>query len=760
MNRLRDALGGPLKRVLTAAAAAAGLWLAVPAQAQVPGVIHQEGLLRDAQGLPVEGRPDLTFRFYADAVGGVALWTETHRDVELFEGYYSVQLGSEARLSDAVLAGARYLSVQVDNAAELVPRVPVASVPFAMLAGGVAGGKVDASSVSVAGNAVIDDQGRWVGDPTGLQGPPGPAGADGDPGPAGPRGPEGPAGPAGGDGSPDSPAQVRDKLLQVDGAGSNLDADRLDGLNAGAFMRSDQNTGTTGRIDAGNGLRVSTGGHLIAEVTGGPAGDPDANRLLALQPQDGVAEGGHLQLTGAGNHQHWAMDTQNGNLRFYEPGTSQGANRGHGNILFFRPGGTVSVNITGDLTAGPIAGGSVAVNNRQVIDGSGAINQAQWDLNAQMRVITNTVGNPDKNLFLNFPNRPDSTTYLYNDPVVQGTLSVNGNVLLGGNALYDVGTTRTCEANGGALGTCARGGQWTFGKIAIANDPAAAEAKLAAAPDGSLALAGEVRADGDLRTAGDLFMGGHLNFGSGRIYADGTVYTCERSGGNCPNSGWWTFDKIVLEHNHADVPARMAATPNGSINVEGQIAADGNIRTGANLVVGGEVQVGTTRVRNGSLVLGAGADQTLSAAQLATLTGGGNADALHTHAASGGGPWVRIGILNDYFAQVGNYPHTHYEYGVTYNTTSVLPVTITGWNSGFRVIGKYDYLIGDRFPWEGGNYFNMGGAVWLWHTHSNEDNACNNGNQWYHKYYHWVNGTLNWTGGNGCSVPALYVRRY
>jgi hypothetical protein len=752
-----------MKRSLAVVAAAAGLWLGAPAaQAQVPGIIAQEGLLYDAQQLPVQGTPDLTFRFYAANAGGAALWTETHANVDLFDGYYSVQLGSVAPIATNMLAGARFMTVEVDNNGELLPRLALSAVPFAMISNTLIGGKVDAAAVAIAGNAVIDDQGRWVGDPTGLVGPAGPAGANGAQGPAGVQGPEGPAGAVGGDGSPDSPLQVRDKLAQVDGAGSNIDADRLDGLSSGNFMRSDQNTGSTGRIDAGNGLRVSSAGHLITEVTGGPAGSPDTNRLLHLRPQDAAAEGGHLQLDGAANNQDWAVDTHNGSLRFYEPGPSSSANKGHGSVLFFRPGGTVSVNITGDLTAGAISGSSLKINNRQVIDAAGKLNQAQWDLYAEMRVLTNTVGAPDHHMYLNYPNRADSRTYLYNDPSISGTLTVSGNVLLGGNSLYDVGNTRTCESNGAALGTCARGGQWTFGSIAVAEDPAVATAKLNAAPPSSVAVAGEVQADAALRTAGSAYIGDTLQFGAGRIDADGIMYTCERSGGVCPNSGWWTFDKIVMEHSHANVAARMAATPNASMNLAGQIQADGVIRAGTNLIAGVQVQAGASVLRNGELILGAAANQRVSAAQLATLTGGGNADALHTHAAAAGGnnPWVNVGTVNDYHARKANYPHTHYEFGVTYNTHSVLPVIISGWNQGYRIIGKHDYLVGDRFPWEGGSYFNKGGAVWFWDTRTGEDDQCTGSGQWYQKYYHWVNGTVSWMGSNGCSVPALYVRAY
>ena len=82
---------------------------------------------------------------------------------------------------------------------------------------------------------------------TGPQGATGPTGAKGDTGAAGPTGPQGPSGltgatgapgpqgPAGADGSPDTAAQVLAKLVSVDGSGSGLDADLLDGSHASAF---------------------------------------------------------------------------------------------------------------------------------------------------------------------------------------------------------------------------------------------------------------------------------------------------------------------------------------------------------------------------------------------------------------------------------------------------------------------------------------------------------------------------------------------
>jgi hypothetical protein len=62
-------------------------------------------------------------------------------------------------------------------------------------------------------------------------------------GQTGPPGPEGPAG------SPDSPQQVLGKLRQVDGNGSGLDADQVDGVDSGVLHRT--KAGGRTLVDAG-----------------------------------------------------------------------------------------------------------------------------------------------------------------------------------------------------------------------------------------------------------------------------------------------------------------------------------------------------------------------------------------------------------------------------------------------------------------------------------------------------------------------------
>jgi len=76
----------------------------------------------------------------------------------------------------------------------------------------------------------------------------GPQGPQGSPGPTGTTGPQGPAG---ADGSPDTAAQVLAKLVTVDGPGSGLNADKLDGNQASAFAKLSGAT-FTGTVTAPN----------------------------------------------------------------------------------------------------------------------------------------------------------------------------------------------------------------------------------------------------------------------------------------------------------------------------------------------------------------------------------------------------------------------------------------------------------------------------------------------------------------------------
>ena len=105
----------------------------------------------------------------------------------------------------------------------------------------------------------------------------GATGATGPQGPTGPTGATGPQGPAGADGSPDTAAQVLAKLVTVDGSGSGLDADLLDGSHASAFAKLNGAT-FTGTVTAPN-FVSSSDARLKSDIT--PITDALA-KVLAL----------------------------------------------------------------------------------------------------------------------------------------------------------------------------------------------------------------------------------------------------------------------------------------------------------------------------------------------------------------------------------------------------------------------------------------------------------------------------------------------
>lgn len=158
-------------------AIAALLWIGATADgasAQVPGQLTNQGHVLDAAMNPLEGEEALTFAIYDDA--GVLVWTETQ--VVSFEGgYYAVTLGSTTPIPLEVFAHGEgmALGIRVGDDQELEPRLALGSVPYAFKASVAdnAVGDITPRTVRVGEQVVIDAEGRWVGDPSGLQGPPG-----------------------------------------------------------------------------------------------------------------------------------------------------------------------------------------------------------------------------------------------------------------------------------------------------------------------------------------------------------------------------------------------------------------------------------------------------------------------------------------------------------------------------------------------------------------------------------------------------------
>lgn len=122
-------------RFLTTLCLTAGFALAPGlAAAAIPATVVLHGrLLLD--GNPVVGDSAMAIRLYDGASGGVPLFEHTGL-VPIVEGYFRVRLDLGAQLDAATLAGfdAPHLGISVAGAAELVPRLALDSVPYALAA--------------------------------------------------------------------------------------------------------------------------------------------------------------------------------------------------------------------------------------------------------------------------------------------------------------------------------------------------------------------------------------------------------------------------------------------------------------------------------------------------------------------------------------------------------------------------------------------------------------------------------------------------
>jgi len=178
-------------------------------RASVPHTLTQQGRLFDANDKPVTGKVDVTFAIYGNvaAAGADALWTEA-QSITFDDGWFSVSLGEAKPIGDGVLTGEpRWLGIKVGSDEEMFPRAAIRSVPYAFVAENAIG-DITPKSVGIAGvGKVIDENGKWVGDPSGL---------------VGPMGPEGPGG------SADTPAQVLAKFNQATLEGGKTTLGALD----------------------------------------------------------------------------------------------------------------------------------------------------------------------------------------------------------------------------------------------------------------------------------------------------------------------------------------------------------------------------------------------------------------------------------------------------------------------------------------------------------------------------------------------------
>lgn len=124
-------MAGGSSSALRAAVVAVLFACASLAHAQVPRNLHYQGFLTNSAGAPANGATAITFKLYSAASGGSPLWTEAHASVSVANGHYQALLGNTTPL-DLQFDAPYWLGVTVGADAEMTPRQPLASAPYAL----------------------------------------------------------------------------------------------------------------------------------------------------------------------------------------------------------------------------------------------------------------------------------------------------------------------------------------------------------------------------------------------------------------------------------------------------------------------------------------------------------------------------------------------------------------------------------------------------------------------------------------------------
>ncbi len=124
--------------------------------AQVPRTIAFQATLKTTAGTPVDGDVSVTLSLYDVATGGTALWSEM-KTVSAIRGVITTSLGEPTPFPSTVLFDRPYwVGVKVGGDAEMVPRLPIQSVPYALALPGVTqvagGGALSLIATNVSGN--------------------------------------------------------------------------------------------------------------------------------------------------------------------------------------------------------------------------------------------------------------------------------------------------------------------------------------------------------------------------------------------------------------------------------------------------------------------------------------------------------------------------------------------------------------------------------------------------------------------------------
>ena len=118
-------------------------------------LVNYQGQLTDAQGQPLATKGyKLDLRIWDAPNGGAQLWHKTFVNTQVVNGQFNVVLGADdsgVSIADVLYGGDRYLEIEVDDGAPILPRQQMMSAPLAVVA---ANGTLPGTVIAYAGASV------------------------------------------------------------------------------------------------------------------------------------------------------------------------------------------------------------------------------------------------------------------------------------------------------------------------------------------------------------------------------------------------------------------------------------------------------------------------------------------------------------------------------------------------------------------------------------------------------------------------------
>jgi hypothetical protein len=130
MLTLKTERSSVVKKLLLLVVIGAFIIAVSPCWGAIPHQINYQGMLTQTDGTPLDGTHDLGFKIYGSESGDDSLWWESHTNIQVSDGLFSIILGSVSTL-DLPFDTLYWLGIRVNDDPELTPRIQLTSMGYA-----------------------------------------------------------------------------------------------------------------------------------------------------------------------------------------------------------------------------------------------------------------------------------------------------------------------------------------------------------------------------------------------------------------------------------------------------------------------------------------------------------------------------------------------------------------------------------------------------------------------------------------------------